>query len=460
MAIDAIVAAKRAEIEAAKRARPAATLLEGLQRSDRDFVGALGARRTGFVLECKRRSPSEGELRAAYDPAAIARAYLPFADAISVLTDGPFFGGSLADLRAARDASTLPVLRKDFVLEPYQVVEARAFGADAVLLMLSLLDDAAWRACAAAASECGMGTLTEVHTDEELERAVGLGAQVVGINARDLRTLRVDLGVLDRLAPRVPSDRVLVAESGIGGHGDVVLRRDRVDAFLVGSSLMRRADLDVAVRELVFGPVKICGLTRPEDARAAWEAGASWGGLVFADGSPRRVTGEQARRVRQGAPLRWAGVFVDEESERVGAVAREQRLDAVQLHGDEGPDRVAAVRAAVPAACEVWKGVRVRDAAPRLAETGADRVLLDAWREGSRGGTGARFDWGIAARHPDRERVILAGGIDAGTAPIAAAVGAGMLDLASGVEAAPGIKSRTRLFELFAALRGQGRTRS
>jgi indole-3-glycerol phosphate synthase/phosphoribosylanthranilate isomerase len=459
VAIDAILAAKRVELEQARRARPAETLLAGLERSDRDFEAALRAPRAGFVLECKKRSPSEGELRAEYDPERLARDYAPFADAISVLTDGPFFGGSVHHLRKVRDAVGLPVLRKDFILEPYQVVEARAFGADAVLLMLSVLDDRTWSGCAAAAKECGMGTLTEVHTEAEMDRALALQAPVIGINNRDLRTLRVDLGVFDRLAPRVPADRVLVAESGIGSHADVAALRDRADAFLVGTSLMRRLDVAAAVRGLVFGPVKVCGLTRPEDAVAAWEAGASWGGLVFAADSPRRVSVERARAVREAAPLRWAGVFVNESPERVGATARDLRLDAVQLHGEEGPDVVNAVRGRLPEGCEVWKAVRVRDGAPRLDATGADRLLLDAWRNGARGGTGERFDWKIAANHPDRDRIVLAGGLDPGNVPIAEAVGAGMLDVSSGVEEAPGIKSGDRLRAFFAALRGSGRSR-
>jgi indole-3-glycerol phosphate synthase/phosphoribosylanthranilate isomerase len=459
VALDAIVAAKRAELAEAVRSRPLVGLFEGLVRSDRDFEEALGAKRTGFLLECKKRSPSGGDLRPVYDPAAIARTYAPFADAVSVLTDGPFFGGSLDDLRRVREAVDLPVLRKDFILDPYQVVEARAHGADAVLLMLSVLDDATWGACFAAARECGMGTLTEVHTGAELERALRLEAPVIGINRRDLRTLRIDPGVFDRLAPRVPAERLLVAESGVRGRADVVALRDRADAFLVGSALMVEEELEDAVRALVVGPVKVCGLTRPGDAHAAWTAGATWGGLVFAADSPRRLTPERARGVRDAAPLRWAGVFVDEDPGTIAALVRDLELHAVQLHGEEGPEVVARLRAMLPAGCEIWKAVRVRDRAPSLSETGADRLLLDAWSEGARGGTGSRFDWNVAASHPERHRVVLAGGLDAGNVVIADAVGVGMLDVSSGVEESPGVKSASRLRAFFGALRGSGRDR-
>jgi indole-3-glycerol phosphate synthase/phosphoribosylanthranilate isomerase len=459
--LDTIIESKRAEVELAKRERPVARLLDGLSASDRDFQAAIGRRRTGFVLECKRRSPSQGAIREDADPPVVAADYAPFADAISVLTDGPFFGGSLDDLTRVRESVSVPVLRKDFVVEPYQVVEARAAGADAVLLMLSVLGDLVWRACAAVARECGMGTLTEVHTEEELERALALEAPVIGINSRDLQTLQVDLGVIDRLAPRIPGDRLVVAESGIRTHADIVRLRDRADAFLVGTSLMREHNLAAATRRLIYGEVKVCGLTRAEDARAAWETGATWGGLIFAADSPRRVDIEQARTVRASAPLRWAGVFVDDSPADVAAIARALDLDAVQLHGDESTDDVAATRAGLHDGCEIWKAVRVRRDAvvPRLAETGADRLLLDAYRPDAHGGTGTRFDWSVAANHPDLERVVLAGGLSAENAVIACAVGATLLDVSSGVEDAPGIKSPAKLEAFFAALRGTGRDR-
>jgi len=459
--LDTIVKAKRVEVERAKRERPVDQLLDELRPSDRDFQAAISRRRTGFILECKRRSPSQGTIRKGADPVAVAGAYAPFADAVSVLTDGPFFGGSLDDLTRVRESVTVPVLRKDFVVEPYQVVEARAAGADAVLLMLSVLGDLAWRACAAVARECGMGTLTEVHTEAELERALALEAPVIGINSRDLQTLQVDLRVIDRLAPQVPDDRLVVAESGIRSHADAAALRDRTDAFLVGTSLMRERDLEAATRRLIFGEVKVCGLTRAEDALAAWESGATWGGLIFAAESPRRVDVEQARAVRAGAPLRWTGVFVNENPAEVATIARQLDLDAVQLHGDETADDVAATRAGLHEGCETWKAIRVgRDvASPRLSETGADRLLLDAYRPETRGGTGTRFDWSMAASHPDVEHVVLAGGLTPDNAVIAGAVGAAMLDVNSGVEDAPGVKSPAKLDAFFAALRGTGRDR-
>ncbi len=458
MWLEEIVRAKQVELARAKRDRPASRLLAELPGPPRPFLTAP-LRRTAFIFETKRRSPSAGILQTDYDPVALARSFAPVADAVSVLTDGPYFGGSLTDLRRVRDAVELPVLRKDFILDPYQVVESRWAGADAVLLILSVLDDSAWSECAEAARDLGMAVLTEVHTRAELDRAAALQAPLIGINSRDLKTLEVDPGVVSRLAPAVPEGRIIVAESGIATRADVLALRPFADAFLVGTALMLTADPAAAARRLAYGEVKVCGLTRPEDALSAWEAGATWGGLVFARGSPRRVSVGAARAIRKAAPLRWAGVFVDAAPKRVASIARDLALAAVQLHGEEGREEIEAVRRAVPPECAIWKAVPVGGPVPRIHETGADRVLLDTPDPDRRGGTGRRFDWSLVKGHPDLGHMILAGGIDPSNAAEAEAVGAGILDVGSGVEESPGIKSAVKLAALFAALRGVGRRR-
>ncbi len=457
MVLERILARTRADLALRKREVPLGRLLTLGAPGRRSLSAALRRPRTGFILECKRASPSEGTIREAYDPAAIAAAYAEHADAVSVLTDQPFFHGSLDHLDQVREAVTLPVLRKDFVVDPYQVAEAAAHGADAVLLMLSVLDDAEYRDCAAAAGDVGVEALTEVHTDAELDRALALGAGSIGINNRDLRTLRVDLETTRRLAPRVPAGRVVVCESGVHRHADVLALAPLVDAFLVGTALMREADVGAGVRRLIYGVTKVCGLTRAEDARAAWQAGALYGGLIFAPESPRRVDRERAGALVGAAPLRWVGVFVNQPAADVAALARDLGLAAVQLHGDETPQKVAALRSLLPPRCEVWKAVRVRDRIPALGDTGADRMVLDTWRAGQRGGTGERFDWRLLAGNPDRDNILLGGGLTPAVAAEAGLVGAWGLDVNSGVETAPGIKSAERIHAFLAARRGPGR---
>src|SRR5262245_20750905 len=186
--LERILESKRAELARSRRERPESALRGALTCSSRSFEGALRRTGTSYIFECKRRSPSEGEMRRAYDPVSIAESHARFGEAVSVLTDSATFGGSLDDLLRVSECVSVPVLRKDFVIDPYQVVEARAFGADAILLMMSVVDDRIWLECAAEARELGMGILTEVHDEWELDRALALDAGVIGVNARDLRT--------------------------------------------------------------------------------------------------------------------------------------------------------------------------------------------------------------------------------------------------------------------------------
>ncbi len=405
-------------------------------------------------MECKQASPSRGLIRADYDPARVARDYAGSASAISVLADESFFRGRLEHVRRVRETVPLPVLCKDFIVDPYQVFEARRYGADAVLLMMSVLDDAAFDACRRAAERLSMDALVEVHDEGDLARALAFRAPLVGINNRDFKTMVVDLSTTLRLAPKVPAEVTLISESGILDHRDVVRLRTSVDGFLVGSSLMEKDDLGLASRELIYGRVKTCGLTSAEDAASASKAGASYGGLIFAEESPRRVSFGQALRIRQAAPLRWVGVFVNEPPERLIEISRRLDLAAVQLHGDEDRGVVQGLRGKLPPGCEIWKAHRVRGSIPPAAGTGADRLVLDRFEKGLRGGTGKCPDWSLVRAYPERGSAVLAGGLNPQNAAEADLIGAWALDVNSGAEDAPGRKSEAKLRAFFAALRG------
>jgi len=256
--LERILARKRAELEAARAAVP----FEEMRRRaaaappPRDFVGALRARiaagRPAVIAEMKRASPSKGLLRADFDPAAIARAYeAGGAACLSVLTDRDFFQGDPAHLAEARGACGLPALRKDFVTEPYQVYEARALGADCVLLIAAALARQDMQGLEASAHSLGMAVLVEVHDAAELDAALSLQTPLLGINNRNLRTFETRLQTTLDLLPRVPQGRIVVTESGISGKEDVATLRDHgVQAFLVGEALMRRTDPGLALQEI------------------------------------------------------------------------------------------------------------------------------------------------------------------------------------------------------------------
>lgn len=251
-----IVETKRAEIEALRPSADELRARAGDTPPARDFRGALVKDRVAVISEVKRRSPGAGEIRPGLDPAEMARTYeASGAAALSVLTDRDYFGGSLDDLRAAREAVAIPALRKDFTLDPLQVVEARAAGADAVLLIVRILEDAPLRELRELAESLGMAALVEVHTAAELERAVSSGATIIGVNNRDLSTFRTDLAVTEALLPRLPDQGVLVSESGIRTGEDVArLGRAGVHAVLVGESILRQADPGARVAELAAHP--------------------------------------------------------------------------------------------------------------------------------------------------------------------------------------------------------------
>ncbi|MEM7264053.1 MAG: bifunctional indole-3-glycerol-phosphate synthase TrpC/phosphoribosylanthranilate isomerase TrpF, partial [Planctomycetota bacterium] len=335
---------KRAEVADRQRRRSVAELEARSIPTKRSLAEALRAEVPSFIFECKRKSPSAGTLRERFEVSEIANCYGRHAQAISVLTDTTFFGAEPDDLERVRASVDLPILAKDFVIDRYQVQEARIRGADAILLILAALDDATLRHCVETAKDLAMDCLFEVHDEHELERALAFDAPLIGINSRNLKTLEIDLGVVERLAPRVPHDRCVIAESGIRSHVDVRSLREGVDVFLVGSSLMRETDLEGACRRLLHGRVKICGLTDPRDAVVAAEAGASEGGLIFAPESPRAVTVDQAASIVTAASLDAVGVFVNERAEPIARIARQLRLGAVQLHGEESPADVERLR--------------------------------------------------------------------------------------------------------------------
>ncbi|OGA12284.1 MAG: indole-3-glycerol-phosphate synthase [Betaproteobacteria bacterium RIFCSPHIGHO2_12_FULL_69_13] len=260
--LERIVVAKRAELAQAKAARPRRQL-EGEARAAapaRDFVGAMRARiasgRPAVIAEIKRASPSRGVLREDFDPGAIAQSYeAGGATCMSVLTDKQFFQGALEHLKEARAACNLPVLRKDFMLDPYQIFESRAAGADAILLIAASLDAATMRAFEALAHDLGMAVLVEAHDVAELEAALALRTPLIGINNRDLGTFETRLETTLELAPRVPKDRIVVTESGILSPADVGrMRSAGVNAFLVGEAFMRSPDPGGALRAMFFEP--------------------------------------------------------------------------------------------------------------------------------------------------------------------------------------------------------------
>ncbi|NJC04636.1 indole-3-glycerol phosphate synthase/phosphoribosylanthranilate isomerase [Sphingomonas kaistensis] len=431
-----IIAHKRTEVAARLRGFDPT----GIAPTTRSLRAALGRPGARFLMEVKRASPSGH--RSPHSVETAIEAYAGVADGVSCLTDQRFFGGSFHALETVRARFDGPLLAKDFVVDPRQVAEARRHGADAVLCMLSVLGDDEARGVMAEAERLGMDVLVEVHDEAELARALGLGATLVGINNRDLKTLTTDLAVTERLAKLVPDHVTLVSESGVATRADVERLGAHADAFLVGSSLMAADNVFEAARALVFGRVKVCGLTRLEDVAAVAAAGSTHAGIIVVPGTPRAVAREQARALAEairGAGMKPTYVFRNEEPRDAAVVAQALDLAVVQLHGQETPSAVAELRNGFEG--EIWTA--------GFEERGGDRLLFDS----PGGGTGASCDWGAVAAHPARASAFLAGGIGPDNARAAQATGVYGLDASSRLESAPGIKDHDKIRALFDALR-------
>ena len=438
------------------------------------FIKALGRNQINLIAEFKRRSPSKGKISPNASPVAIARTYeLAGAAAISVLTEEDHFGGSIGHLRRIREISRLPILRKDFIIDEYQVYQSVREGADALLLIVAALDDETLtRLRTIAEDEFGMDALIEVHTREELDRAVACGAHVIGVNNRDLRTFEVSVETSYRLAQAAPSDAILVSESGLTPPEVRRLRDAGYRGFLVGEALMRASDPAQAVREFIGEPegvspsvlVKICGITNLEDARAAVAAGADMLGFNFYRRSPRFIKPDAARKIIAAlrsetqllnSSVKMIGVFVNQTLMDVALTAGNLDLDGIQLHGDEKVNYCRFFkRGEYPLMIKV-----VRPHAPldwaALSRYPVDAFMFDSYDPTLRGGTGRTADWRLA-REAARQlpKLFLAGGLSPeNVADAIAAVRPYAVDACSALELSPGKKDHARMREFVAAVR-------
>ncbi|WP_338745832.1 bifunctional indole-3-glycerol-phosphate synthase TrpC/phosphoribosylanthranilate isomerase TrpF [Erwinia amylovora] len=446
--LDRIVRDKTDWLAARQQQQPLASFQHEIVPATRNFYEGLKGARTAFILECKKASPSKGLIREDFDPAVIAGVYRHYASAISVLTDEKYFQGSFDFLPIVSAAVSQPVLCKDFIIDPYQIHLARYYQADAILLMLSVLNDEQYRQLAAVAHSLNMGVLTEAISDEELERATALGAKVVGINNRDLRDLSIDLDRTRRLAPKVAQGVTVISESGINSYAQVRELSHFADGFLIGSALMSEDNLAAAVRRVIIGENKVCGLTRPQDARSALECGAIYGGLIFAAGSPRQIDAARAQEVMAAAALRYVGVFRNDGLSDVVTIARRLNLHAVQLHGDEDREFISQLRAALPENVQIWKAFSISTSLPARDWPHVDRYVFDQ----GNGGSGKAFDWSLL-QGEKWDNVLLAGGLAADNCLLAAQQGCAGLDFNSGVESAPGIKDAAKMASVFHTLK-------
>ena len=421
------------------------------------FEAALRQQDFNFICEVKKASPSKGIIAEHFPYLDIAKEYeVAGAAAISVLTEPDFFKGDKKYLQEIASTVKIPVLRKDFIIDEYQIYQAKVWGASAILLICACLDVPTLTKFRELADSLGLSSLVEAHDEHEVQMAIDCGARIIGVNNRNLKDFTVDVQNSVRLRNLVQDDVIFVSESGLETPEDIqVLRDNNIGVALMGETFMRSPNkvekLAYLYGSTYYTPkVKMCGISKVETIPAVVEAKSDYMGLVFAP-SKRQVTVDQAKtlveelhkqytkRYNNGAEqsnddeIKTVGVFVNETLENLVTIATEVNLDAVQLHGDEDEAFIQSLKERTNV--EIWKAVQIRSAVDAEAwiDSSADMLLFDAYHKDERGGTGEVFNWFCL---DEFERpFMLAGGIDStNVARAIRTVRPYGIDISSGIE--------------------------
>ena len=421
------------------------------------FEAALRQQDFNFICEVKKASPSKGIIAEHFPYLDIAKEYeVAGAAAISVLTEPDFFKGDKKYLQEIASTVKIPVLRKDFIIDEYQIYQAKVWGASAILLICACLDVPTLTKFRELADSLGLSSLVEAHDEQEVQMAIDCGARIIGVNNRNLKDFTVDVQNSVRLRNLVQDDVIFVSESGLETPEDIqVLRDNNIGVALMGETFMRSPN-KVEKLAYLYGPtyytpkVKMCGISKVETIPAIVDAKPDYMGLVFAP-SKRQVTVDQAKilveELHRGyakkygsdtehdknGTIKTVGVFVNETVENLVTIANEANLDAVQLHGDEDEAFIQSLKERTNV--EVWKAIQIRTAADteKWIDSSADMLLFDAYHKDERGGTGEVFDW--SSLDAFERPFMLAGGIDStNVARAIRTVRPYGIDISSGIE--------------------------
>ena len=417
------------------------------------FEAALRQQDFNFICEVKKASPSKGIIAEHFPYLDIAKEYeVAGAAAISVLTEPDFFKGDKKYLQEIASTVKIPVLRKDFIIDEYQIYQAKLWGASAILLICACLDVPTLTKFRKLADSLGLSSLVEAHDEAEVQMAIDCGARIIGVNNRNLKDFTVDVQNSVRLRNLVQDDVIFVSESGLETPEDIqVLRDNNIGVALMGETFMRSPN-KVEKLAYLYGPtyytpkVKMCGISKVETIPAVVEAKPDYMGLVFAP-SKRQVTVEQAKtlveELHKQYEIKTVGVFVNETVENLLKIAEEVKLDVIQLHGDEDEAFIQSLKECTNV--EVWKAVQVRSAAEaeKWIDSSADMLLFDAYHKDERGGTGEVVDW--SSLDAFERPFMLAGGIDStNVARAIRTVRPYGIDISSGVET-EGVKDNEKI---------------
>ena len=461
MILDTIVEATKIRVAQEKQVESPETVKAAALALPSDtgfpFEAALRQQDFNFICEVKKASPSKGIIAEHFPYLDIAKEYeMAGAAAISVLTEPDFFKGDKKYLQEIASTVKIPVLRKDFIIDEYQIYQAKVWGASAILLICACLDVPTLTKFRELADSLGLSSLVEAHDENEVQMAIDCGARIIGVNNRNLKDFTVDVQNSVRLRNLVQDDVIFVSESGLETPEDIqVLRDNNIGVALMGETFMRSPN-KVEKLAYLYGPtyytpkVKMCGISKVETIPAVVEAKPDYMGLVFAP-SKRQVTVDQAKilveELHRGYAKKYGsdtehdkndtiktvGVFVNETVDNLVTIANEANLDAVQLHGDEDEAFIQSLKERTNV--EVWKAIQIRTAADteKWIDSSADMLLFDAYHKDERGGTGEVFDW--SSLDAFERPFMLAGGIDStNVARAIRTVRPYGIDISSGIE--------------------------
>ena len=443
------------------------------------FEAALRQQDFNFICEVKKASPSKGIIAEHFPYLDIAKEYeMAGAAAISVLTEPDFFKGDKKYLQEIASTVKIPVLRKDFIIDEYQIYQAKVWGASAILLICACLDVPMLTKFRELADSLGLASLVEAHDEKEVQMAIDCGARIIGVNNRNLKDFTVDVQNSVRLRNLVQDDVIFVSESGLETPEDIqVLRDNNIGVALMGETFMRSPN-KVEKLAYLYGPtyytpkVKMCGISKVETIPAVVEAKPDYMGLVFAP-SKRQVTVDQAKilveELHRGYAKKYGsdtehdkndtiktvGVFVNETVDNLVTIANEANLDAVQLHGDEDETFIQSLKERTNV--EVWKAIQIRTAADteKWIDSSEDMLLFDAYHKDERGGTGEVFDW--SSLDAFERPFMLAGGIDStNVARAIRTVRPYGIDISSGIET-NGVKDDEKITAFIKIVKSIGR---
>ncbi|MGE3278255.1 MAG: bifunctional indole-3-glycerol-phosphate synthase TrpC/phosphoribosylanthranilate isomerase TrpF [Candidatus Altimarinota bacterium] len=409
-----IVLHKKQEVEKRKKNLPLKKLIRKLRPSDRDFTSALLQKGISLIAEIKKASPKEGLIvKGPFSVDRIARIYEQSgARAISVLTDEKYFQGSLQNLRKAREATKdIPLLCKDFIVDEYQIYEARSFGADAILLIAGILTKDQVQIYLRVADELKMAAICEVHNEEELKMVLETGAEIIGINNRDLNSFKVSLNTTSKLAKKIPANKIIISESGISTRAHLKKLPKQTDAILVGTSILRSPDITKKIQGLIGKPkpmIKLCGIRSLEQAQLCAKLGVDFIGLNFVPTSPRRISYQLGSQIiqkirEQKTGTKVVGVFQNQDLNEINTAAEKIGLDFIQLSGDEPITFVKKCKRPVIKGVSIIRKGSLNKAARYVPYV--KYLLLDSAQPGS----GKGFDHKILKKFP--HKFFLAGGI-------------------------------------------------